>query len=90
MNSTKNVAIRLSLDEARAVEETGIDPREDLTRVLRGLTVEELRVECLDGADEDRVGAWESYASTIGHAAETWRMAEPRGTRLVAVVRVAD
>jgi hypothetical protein len=47
------------------VEETGINPSEDLESLLAGETAESLLARCLDGADEDRVQGWREYVETL-------------------------
>ena len=49
-----------------SIEETGIDPADDVERLLDGrVTIEALLAECLDGAEDDRVQGWREYVRTL-------------------------
>lgn len=48
------------------IEETGIDPLDDLDRLRSGeVTREALLAECLDGADDDRHDGWHDYVREV-------------------------
>lgn len=50
----------------RNIEETGIDPLEDVRRVREMLVSRDaLLEECLQGADDDRIDGWQDYVSAI-------------------------
>lgn len=56
----------LSTAAQECVEETGIDPLDDVEAIRTGKhTAETLLGECLDGADEDRVEGWREYVAEI-------------------------
>lgn len=57
--------MKLSRAALEAVEETGIDPADDLARLRAGLTIPELLAECLNGADDDRVEGWLDYVAAL-------------------------
>jgi hypothetical protein len=58
--------VRMSREAARCVEETGIDPADDIQAILAGTHSEpSLLAHCLDGADEDRVQGWHDYVAAI-------------------------
>lgn len=64
-----STTIRLS-DAAQAnVDETGTDPSVDVARVQNGLTREALLLECIDGADDDRLLGWSEYVEAVVAAA---------------------
>lgn len=52
------------------IEETSTEAHLDLVRVNDGLSVADLLVECLNGADPDRVQGWRDYCHTIREAHE--------------------
>lgn len=52
-------------------QETGCDPADDLTALLRGdRSRESLLAHCLEGADADRVDGWNEYVDALVVAAE--------------------
>lgn len=66
----KALTLDLSIAAQQNVEETGIDPQDDIDAVRAGrLTRESLLAECLDGADADRVQGWNDYVDAVMAAA---------------------
>lgn len=62
--------VTLTRAAAVNVEETGIDPSDDVQRLRAGeVTPEVLMAECLDGADDDRVDGWREYVDNVADAA---------------------
>jgi hypothetical protein len=65
-----DIALKLSPAAAAAVEETGVDPADDVARVCSGkITEDDLLAECLDGADDDRIQGWRDYVTAVAVAA---------------------
>ena len=50
---------------ARNVEETGVNVQSDLRALRNGMSLWELRFNCLSGADADRVQGWEDYVDAL-------------------------
>ena len=52
------------------IEETGIDPMDDIDAIRSGdTTAAQLLDECLDGADPDRAQGWREYVDAVVEAA---------------------
>jgi len=55
---------------AENVQETGINPSDDVDAVRDGRHTEESLLDlCLDGADEDRIPGWHEYVQAVAVAA---------------------
>lgn len=66
--SNDNVMVQgvtMTAAAAMNVEECSVDVLADAARMQRGLTVEALLSECLDGADADRVQGWREYVEAV-------------------------
>ncbi len=54
--------IKFTEAASESIYETGIDPADDVERLLDGkITLEELLEECLNGAGPDREQGWREY-----------------------------
>lgn len=61
--------VRMTVAAAENVAETATDVKADVARLRTGLTVDALAIECLDGADPDRVEGWRDYVEAVCAAA---------------------
>ena len=62
--------IKFSQAAQQNIEETGIDPQDDLRRLrAKEITSAELIAECLAGADDDREDGWRAYVAAL-----TWML----------------
>lgn len=63
---TRAGTLSFSRAACESIEETGIDPADDVDRLLDGkCTPAELLAECLKGAEDDRVQGWREYVSAL-------------------------
>lgn len=62
---TKTLREKLTTAALLNVQETGINPSEDLESLIGGETAESILARCLDGADDDRVQGWREYVETL-------------------------
>ena len=72
-NSYPTIAGVIKFTEAaiESIYETGIDPADDVVRLLDGkITIEALLEECLNGADPDRKQGWLEYVGALELAIE--------------------
>jgi len=61
-----NRPIRFTSAAQACIDETGVDPMDDVDRLRNGVvTATALLAECLDGADDDRHAGWHEYIDTI-------------------------
>lgn len=70
----KTFATHLSSDAQRNIEETNTDPEFDVRRVYDGeITIQQLKSQCLSGADPDRVDGWLDYVDAVDAEVSSWR-----------------